>query len=93
LSKALAGKKIVCLSGGKDRLVPYACGEGFLSWLKRAIEEPNGWASDLQIRLQDFIDPAAGHEFSAPMRKVAQEWLCTYLADDESSPRDVQSKI
>jgi pimeloyl-ACP methyl ester carboxylesterase len=93
LTKALAEKKIVCLSGGKDRLVPYACGEGFLSWLKRAIQEPKGWVSDLKIRLQDFIDPAAGHEFSAPMRKVAQEWLCAYLADEEPGHLEISSKI
>jgi pimeloyl-ACP methyl ester carboxylesterase len=93
LTKALAGKKILCLSGGKDRLVPYACGEGFLSWLKRAIDQPTGWAGDLKIRLHDFIDPAAGHEFSAPMRKVAQDWLCAFLDGDEVDSGKMQSKI
>jgi hypothetical protein len=61
--------------------------------LKRAIQEPKGWVSDLKIRLQDFIDPAAGHEFSAPMRKVAQEWLCAYLADEEPGHLEISSKI
>jgi pimeloyl-ACP methyl ester carboxylesterase len=82
LSQRLAGKKIVCVSGGIDRLVPYACGEPFLSWLKRAIDPKEGWAKALGIGLVDFVDPDARHEFTVPMREVVEEWLCKVLAGE-----------
>ncbi|EME46341.1 hypothetical protein DOTSEDRAFT_70364 [Dothistroma septosporum NZE10] len=82
LDKTLAGKKILCLSGGKDRLVPYEQSEVFLSWFKRAIDPENGWAKDTGIEFEDVVDPKAGHEFSKPMIEHAQRWICDYLLKD-----------
>lgn len=93
IDRTLAGKNIICLSGGKDRLVPYAQGEVFLSWLKRAIDDQTGWCRDKGIQLEDFQDPAAGHEFSAPMRKEAERWLCDLLADEEDTSSIRDSKL
>lgn len=42
LTRCLAGKRILSLSGGKDKVVPYSKGETFFTWLKDAIS-PNGW--------------------------------------------------
>lgn len=91
LEKTLAGKNIICLSGGKDRLVPYAQSKIFLDWLKRAVDKDNGWAKDQNIRLTDIIDPNSGHEFSKPMREHAERWIIEYLSKDDSSER--QSKL
>lgn len=91
LEQTLAGKKIICLSGDKDRLVPYVQGEPFLSWLKRGIAK-DGWAGDLGVGLEDIRDPEAGHQFSAFMRKEAERWICELLADDDR-PRPRESKI
>lgn len=84
VERTLAGKKIICLSGGKDKLVPYAQGKIFLDWLKRGISE-GGWAADHRIALEDIQDPHAGHEFSAVMRKEAERWLCELLSDESRS--------
>ncbi|KAH9826391.1 Alpha/beta hydrolase family [Teratosphaeria destructans] len=91
----LADKKIVCLSGGKDRLVPYACGEPFLTWLKNAVDPKDGWANDLGIEVVDFVDPDARHEFTRPMRDVAETWLCELLSGEKEHPavKGRQSKI
>ncbi|CAK3951415.1 Hypothetical predicted protein [Lecanosticta acicola] len=82
IERTLAGKKIICLSGGKDGLVPYAQSEPFLSWLKRAVDKENGWAKDQGIELEDVVDAESGHAFSAVMRKEAERWLCDLLSDE-----------
>lgn len=88
VEKTLAGKKIICLSGGKDRLVPHAQSQPFLDWLKRGIAK-DGWAGDLGIELEDIVDPTSGHQFSAHMRKEAERWIVDLLADDDRpKPRD-----
>lgn len=45
LARTLAGKKVLNLSGGVDKLVPYHRGEVFLSWFKKALG-PDGWFAD-----------------------------------------------
>lgn len=85
IDSTLAGKSIICLSGGKDRLVPYAQGEIFLSWLKRSTHSKGGWCSGKGIKLEDVQDPSAGHEFSAMMRNEAERWLCNLLSGEISS--------
>ncbi|GIZ42748.1 hypothetical protein CKM354_000600600 [Cercospora kikuchii] len=82
IERTLAGKKIICLSGGKDKLVPPAQGKVFLDWLKRGIAE-GGWAADQGIVVEDVLDPSAGHEFSALMKKEAERWVCEVLSDDD----------
>ncbi|KJY00597.1 hypothetical protein TI39_contig322g00019 [Zymoseptoria brevis] len=87
VERTLAGKKIICLSGGKDKLVPYKQGEMFLTWLKKAIDKKSGWFKDQGIELEDIQDPQSGHEFSALMRTEAERWLCDTLASDRSAVR------
>ncbi|PNS19163.1 hypothetical protein CAC42_1899 [Sphaceloma murrayae] len=81
LRDRLAGKKILCLSGGKDKLVPYKCGEPFLRWLKSASAD-DGWWKEGRLQVQDVIDPEAGHEFSAMMRQASVEFITRVLAGD-----------
>lgn len=85
IDTTLAGKKIICLSGGKDKLVPYAEGEVFLTWLKKSIDSKDGWSRNKGIELEDIQDPTAGHEFSAKMRKEAERWLCDVLAGENAA--------
>jgi len=81
----LAGKKVLCVSGGKDKLVPYACGKPFVTWLKKAVDPQSGWCKDLDIGIEDILDPEGRHEFSALMRKEAERWLCDLLAGEEKA--------
>jgi len=85
MSERLSGKNILCLSGGEDRLVPYKCGEPFLAWLKKAIDPKSGWCNDMGITLEDVVDPKAKHEFSAPMREMAEKWLLDLLASEDTA--------
>ncbi|KAK3641102.1 hypothetical protein LTR56_011548 [Elasticomyces elasticus] len=93
LAQRLEGKNILCLSGGKDRLVPPECGEPFLTWLKNAIGPKDGWANDLNIKLENIIDFSARHEFSKLMRVEAERWLCDVLSADEDLSRSRDSKL
>jgi len=86
MAERLAGKKVLCLSGGKDRLVPYKQGEPFLTWLKKALDAKDGWFNDHETELEDIVDPDAGHEFSPLMRKEAERWLCDLLAAEPGAP-------
>ena len=91
-AKTLAGKKIMCLFGGKDRLVPHAISAPFLDWLRRAIDPSNGWLRDQGIELEEVVDPEGRHEASAAMRAEAERWLCQYLHGSDHHA-DRQSKI
>lgn len=81
LRDTLGGKKIICLSGGKDRLVPYAQGKPFHDWLARATDEKSGWFNDRGTKFVDILDETGNHEFSRPMRKEAEKWLCELLRE------------
>ena len=87
MTQRLAGKKILCLSGAKDKLVPHVQAEPFIRWLQRAIDEREGWFNDQCIELEDIVDPDGRHEFSVRMRKEAERWLCDYLAAASESSR------
>ncbi|KAL5043407.1 hypothetical protein BDW71DRAFT_119833 [Aspergillus fruticulosus] len=74
LTRCLAGKKILNLSGGVDKLVPYSKGETFLAWLKQAIG-PDGWFADGAVTLEDIIDQNAGHEVTPKMVDEAVRFI------------------
>lgn len=91
LMSRLSGKKIICLSGGKDRLVPHAQGQPFIQWLQRAVDKESGWFNSHDVEIEDIVDKDARHEFSASMRKDAERWLCRYLAT--GSGKGLESKL
>ncbi|OJJ61647.1 hypothetical protein ASPSYDRAFT_88183 [Aspergillus sydowii CBS 593.65] len=79
LTRCLAGKKILNLSGGVDKLVPYSKGETFLTWLKLAVG-PNGWFADGAVTLEDIIDQNAGHEVTSKMVDEAVRFIGDVIA-------------
>ena len=74
LRGTLQGKRILLLSGGADRLVPYKCGEPFIKWLKRAIA-PGGWFEDGKMVLEDIVFDGIGHQFSPGMVEEAVRFI------------------
>lgn len=82
LRDTLGGKRILCLSGGSDKLVPYSCSEPFLSWLKNALRKDGGWFNDRGVVLEDIIDEKAGHEYSAKMKVEAVRFISETLAGE-----------
>jgi pimeloyl-ACP methyl ester carboxylesterase len=64
LDRTLRGKRILLLSGGADKLVPYKCGEPFLNFLQTAI---NTYYKHGGIVLQDRVFDGVGHEICPEM--------------------------
>ncbi|OJD19878.1 hypothetical protein AJ78_00238 [Emergomyces pasteurianus Ep9510] len=94
MRQTLQGKKILLISGGKDKLVPYARGEPFLTWLKKAIS-PAGWFADGAVTLEDVIDEEAGHEVTPRMMEQSIRFIGESLAAgaENMQPRVRTSKI
>ena len=86
LSSCLAGKRILNLAGGRDKLVPYHRGEAFLSWLKKAVA-PDGWFGDGGVVLEDAIDQEAGHEVTPSMKDEAIRFIVETMVDEDGSQR------
>lgn len=84
LQHCLAGKRILNLAGGADKLVPYHRGEVFLTWLKKAIG-PNGWFADGKVSLEDRVFEGVGHEVTPPMLNAAIEFVGETLARGEDA--------
>ena len=79
LTQCLAGKRILNLAGGVDKLVPYRNGEAILTWLKKAIA-PGGWFSDGAVVFEDIIDEKAAHEVTPKMVDEAVRFISETLA-------------
>ncbi|KAL4783946.1 hypothetical protein BJX76DRAFT_357509 [Aspergillus varians] len=95
LTRCIAGKKILNLSGGKDKLVPYSKGETFLSWFKQAVG-PAGWFADGAVTLEDIIDENAGHEVTPKMVNEAIRFIGDALASSKDELKEAsvrESKI
>lgn len=95
LARTLAGKKIMNLSGGIDKLVPYHRGELFLTWLKQALC-PSGWFADGAVTFEDIIDQSAGHEVTPKMVTEAVRFIGDALAtsnESKKSPSVRESKM
>ena len=93
LKQRLGGKKILCLRGGKDGLVPNAHSEPFHAWLKAATDKQTGWAGDLGIEMIDVIDAGARHEVTKKLRAEAEQWLCEILEQDDEIHSDRTSML
>ncbi|KAH0556542.1 hypothetical protein GP486_005593 [Trichoglossum hirsutum] len=75
----LAGKKILSLSGGADKLVPYSCSEPFITFLSRAIEKDTGWFADGGVELTNKVFDGVGHEMTQEMLLEAVEFVANVL--------------
>lgn len=88
LSQTIGGKRILNISGGIDKLVPYARGESFLTWLKKAIA-PGGWFSDGGVYFEDLIFKDAAHELNAAM----VDEVIRFVAESLTVPRGSKTGV
>ncbi|KKY21561.1 hypothetical protein UCRPC4_g03512 [Phaeomoniella chlamydospora] len=83
----LGNKRILNMSGGADKLVPYHCSEPFIRWLQRVIasEQNRGNA----IVLQDRVYEGVGHMFTPVMLEDAVTFISENIrgADRECRSR------
>lgn len=72
LDARIRGKKFLVLSGGADKLVPYAKSEPFLDFLKTTAKT---WYKKGGISVDDVVYPGIGHEFNFDMMKDATRFI------------------
>ena len=77
---AIQGKRLLNMSGGADKLVPYKCSEPFLGWLKTNSEG---------FYLEDIVFDGVAHAMSPDMAKEVDRFVIETLdktSDPVSSP-------
>lgn len=92
LGRTLGNKKIINLSGGSDKLVPYATGKPFLDWLKRETSETGNFAG-LGLHFEDVIIDGAGHEVPPEMVSHMERFLLRLMQDEALDASKLGSKI
>lgn len=83
LKFTLEGKKILNLSGGADKLVPYAQSKVFMDFMKAAVDPEKGWWKDNGVVLKDLIFDGVGHECTIDMANSAVDFVCAVLAGEK----------
>lgn len=81
MAKTLGNRRIINLSGGADKLVPYAQGKPFLDWLKSSITL-GGFFEGGGLVFEDIIIDGAGHEVPSEMVEHMQRFLFETLEDE-----------
>ncbi|KAK2750892.1 hypothetical protein FQN55_001464 [Onygenales sp. PD_40] len=82
MKRCLEGKRVMLISGGSDKLVPYARGEPFLTWLKKGMA-PGGWFTEGPATFEDVICEGVGHEVTPAMVEQAIRFVGESLAAGE----------
>lgn len=81
LDSRVRGKKFQILSGGADKLVPYAKSKPFLDFFKSA---STTWYKEGGISVEDIVYPEAGHEFNAEMMKDAVRFIVDAVSEADT---------
>ncbi|KAI1632371.1 hypothetical protein F4809DRAFT_645477 [Biscogniauxia mediterranea] len=90
LDSRVRGKKFQVLSGGADKLVPYAAAKPFLDFLKTAAAS---WYKDGAVSVEDNVYQGVGHEFNAEMRKDATRFILDAVDTFDKDSKVASSKI
>lgn len=86
MQRTLYGKRIINLSGGSDKLVPYKLGQPFLEWLKK-VTGKGGAFEESGLVLEDVVVDGAGHEVPPAMVQHMQRFLIETLEGQAKSGR------
>jgi pimeloyl-ACP methyl ester carboxylesterase len=78
LDSCVRGKKFQLLSGGSDKLVPYAKVKPFVDFFKGATTT---WYKEGGTSVEDIVYPDAGHEFNAEMMKDAVRFIVDTVSE------------
>lgn len=84
----LNGKKILTLSGGADKLVPYICVEPFLKGLKEAYS-----TGTLKGELIDVVYPGIGHECTPEMVVELSKFVGRCVEEVNGGSRDDEAGV
>lgn len=93
MAKCFENKRLLCLSGGADKLVRREYCTPFLDWLKKSIGK-GGWLEDMGTYLEDRVYPGVGHEVPGFMVDAMVNFVNETLdGETQISMRDLERKI
>ena len=91
-SKTLTGKWVLNLAGGADKLVPYACAEPFLNWLRAAVA-PGGVFENNSVHIEDKVYEGVGHQMNDDMVEEAMSFIAMVLQHSITHSSEKTSKM
>ena len=92
MKSSLQGKRILNLAGGADKLVPYKCGELFLTWLKKSAAR-GGWFGEGNITVEDIVFEGVGHALSPGMAEELNRFVVETLKQLLPEPVEKTSRM
>jgi hypothetical protein len=92
LSSRLSNKQILVCSGGADKLVPYACSEPFLRFLKESTGK-GGWWEEGGVVLEDRVYEGVGHAYSEGMGRDVVRFVCETLEELSQGKKKVAKQV
>jgi hypothetical protein len=100
ISRYLGGKRILCMSGAADKLVPYRLTESFMTWLNNhattgsSVGMGDGPIQKADLWVEDSVYPDTAHEFTEAMMDEALRFMHeSMLRLDETREEDVRSNL
>jgi len=91
MSRTLGNKRIINLSGGADKLVPYAQGKPFLDWLKH-VNGKGGFFEGSGLHFEDVIIDGAGHEVPPEMVTHMERFVLEILEGEKSTEPGIKAQ-
>ncbi|OQU95128.1 hypothetical protein CLAIMM_01377 [Cladophialophora immunda] len=81
MTRCFGNKRLLNLSGGADKLVPYAHSKPFIDWLK-AISGKGGWFEGSGFVLEDVVFEGIGHDVPSSMVPHMVRFVTETLEDE-----------
>ncbi|RKO86028.1 hypothetical protein BDK51DRAFT_22150, partial [Blyttiomyces helicus] len=76
---SLAGRPLLLVSGGQDKLVPPKCNRKFVKKCKASYAK-----AGKEDRFSDELEDEAGHKFTDWMRERTIEWVVRWMVVETS---------
>ena len=83
MTRCFGNKRILNLSGGADKLVPYAHSKPFVDWLK-TVSRKGGWFEGSGLVVEDIVFDSVGHDVPSPMVDEMVRLLRESLEDEKA---------
>ncbi|EED14136.1 conserved hypothetical protein [Talaromyces stipitatus ATCC 10500] len=102
INRYLGRKRILCLSGEDDKLVPYRFTESFMKWLMRhsisgstaVMGGGKGPVKKADVYLEDTVYECTGHEFTEAMMSDALQFIHKSVLElDERNKAEMKSNL
>ncbi|KAH0835343.1 hypothetical protein AYO21_01562 [Fonsecaea monophora] len=81
MTRCFGNKRLLNLSGGADKLVPYAHSKPFIDWLK-AVSGKGGWFEGSGFVIEDIVFEGVGHDVPPSMVPHMVRFVTETLEDE-----------